>query len=113
VIFGTLEDNWVYPTTGTQVSPTNYTACTTTTPALGCSPADHANATVNKVGGYQEPSWVNGGSKPNIFPLINFPQLGVRYKPIKQMEARLGVGFSLTGFWFGLSANYGLEKPTK
>jgi hypothetical protein len=32
---------------------------------------------------------------------------------MKQLETRLGVGFSLTGFWFGLSANYGLEKTTK
>lgn len=112
-VFGTLENNWVFPTTGTQVSPTNYTACQTTTQAPGCSPADHQNSSVAKVGGYLEPSWVNGGSKPSIFPLINFPQIGVRYKPIKQMEARFGAGFSLTGFWFGLSANYGLEQPTK
>ncbi len=113
VIFGDLEDNWVFPTHGTQVSPTNYTACQNTTQAPSCSPIDHQNASVNKVGGYLEPSWVNGGSKPNIFPLINFPQVGLRYKPIKQMEARFGLGFSLTGFWFGLSANYGLEKPAK
>jgi hypothetical protein len=113
VLFGTLEDNWVTPTNGTQVSASNYTACQTITQGIGCSPANHQNATTNKVGGYQEPSWVNGGSKPNIFPLINFPQVGLRYKPIKQMEARFGLGFSLTGFWFGLSADYGLEKPTK
>jgi hypothetical protein len=113
VIFGTLGDNWVFPTTGNQVSPTNYTACQTITQAASCTPQDHQNATTNKVGGYLEPSWANGGSKPNVFPMINFPQLGIRYKPIKQMEARLGVGFSLTGFWFGVSANYGLEKATK
>jgi hypothetical protein len=113
VIFGDLENNWVYAPNGGQVSPSNYKACQTISDGLGCSPGDHQNASVNKVGGYLEPSWVNGGSKPNIFPLINFPQLGLRYKPIKQLESRIGVGFSLTGFWFGLSANYGLEKPTK
>ncbi len=113
VIFGDLENNWVYPPAGGQVSTSNYKACQTITDGPGCSPTDHQNATTNKVGGYVEPSWVNGGSKPNIFPLINFPQLGIRYKPMKQMEARFGLGFSLTGFWFGISANYGLEKPTK
>ncbi len=66
-----------------------------------------------KVGGYTEPNWFNGGSVPVIFPHISFPQLGLRYKPIKQFEARLGLGFSLTGFWFGLSGDYGLEKPTR
>ncbi len=113
VLFGSLENNWVYPTTGTQVSPTNYTECPTTTAAPSCNPATHSNSTVAKVGGYVEPTWVGGGSVPNIFPLINFPQLGLRYKPMKQLETRFGLGFSLTGFWFGISANYGLEKPTK
>ena len=75
-----------------------------------CNPGTHSNPGVNKVGGYVEPSWAGGGSIPNVFPAINFPQIGVRYKPIKQLETRFGTGFSLTGFWFGLSANYGLEK---
>jgi len=113
VLFGTLGNNWVYPVTGTQVSPTNYKACQTISDAPSCNPMDHQNASVAKVGGYQEPSWVNGGSKPNIFPLVNFPHIGIRYKPIKQLETRVGVGFSLTGFWFGMSANYGFEQPTK
>jgi hypothetical protein len=32
---------------------------------------------------------------------------------MKQLEARVGGGFSLTGFWFGLSADYGLEQHLK
>jgi hypothetical protein len=112
VIFGTLENNWVYAPNGGQISPTNYAACTSMTlTEPGCF--NHTNPTPPHINGFQEPSWANGGSKPNVFPLINFPQLGLRYKPIKQMEARVGIGFSLTGFWFGISANYGLEKSTK
>jgi len=38
------------------------------------------------------------------------PALGLRYKPIKQLEMRLDAGFGLTGFWWGLSVDYGLEK---
>jgi hypothetical protein len=117
VIFGNLGNNWVYAPDGGQVSPSDYAACTTATQMAGkngCQVSNHNGATApGKIDGYEEPSWANGGSKPNIFPLINFPQLGLRYKPIKQMEARVGLGFSLTGFWFGISANYGLEKPTK
>jgi len=113
-IFGTLENDWVYPTIpNQQVSPTNYTECQANSTQASCQTGTHSGATVAKVGGYNEPSWVNGGSKPNIFPLVNFPQVGFRYKPMKQLESRIGLGFSLTGFWFGLSANYGLEKPTK
>jgi hypothetical protein len=115
-IFGSLETNWV--TSNSAVfNPANAKACSTVNNNLGqsgCNVADHSGATApGHINGYTEPSWVNGGSKPNIFPLINFPQLGLRYKPIKQMEARFGLGFSLTGFWFGMSADYGLEKPTK
>ena len=32
---------------------------------------------------------------------------------MKQFEARLGLGFSLTGFWFGLGGAYGLEQKPK
>lgn len=58
--------------------------------------------------GYDESSWANGGSKPFIFPWISLPQVSFRYKPIKQIQSRLDLGFSLTGFFFGLSAGYGL-----
>jgi hypothetical protein len=48
---------------------------------------------------------------PVVFPHISIPQFSLRYKPIKQFETRLSIGFCLTGFWFGLSADYGLERP--
>jgi len=63
------------------------------------------------VNGYKEKSWFNGGSKPALFPWISIPQIGLRIKPIKQFVARVGLGFALTGFWFGISGQYGLEKP--
>jgi hypothetical protein len=120
VIFGDLQTNWVYDSgpagTLTGSNGHHYTQCPTAGfggPGSGCNIGDHSGATVAKVGGYTEPSWVNGGSKPNIFPHISIPQIGIRYKPIKQFQARLGIGFSLTGFWFGLSGDYGLEKAEK
>ena len=55
-----------------------------------------------------EPSWANGGAKPNVFPWLA-PQVSFRYKPIKQLQVRGDVGFALSsGFFFGLSAGYGL-----
>src|SRR5262249_13526802 len=56
---------------------------------------DHADKS------YDEPSWANGGSKPFIFPWISLPQFSLRVKPIKQVETRFDVGFSITGFFFG------------
>jgi hypothetical protein len=57
---------------------------------------------------YTEASWANGGSKPFILPWLAIPQLSFRFKPVKQFQARADLGFSITGFYFGLSAAYGL-----
>jgi hypothetical protein len=57
---------------------------------------------------FSEPSWANGGAKPFIFPWLGIPQVSFRYKPVKQFQARADLGFSITGFYFGLSAAYGL-----
>jgi hypothetical protein len=115
ILFGDLSNNWVYVdnTNGplTSSAGVRYRKCGTEQDGIGCRKMDHQNAQVAKVGNYKEPFWFSGGSVPSIFPNVWFPTLGVRYKPIKQLETRVGVGFSLTGFWFSISANYGLEKP--
>lgn len=115
LVFGDLQNNWVYATPNGPLVATNglhLQECPKGSTASGCNVGDHSNATVQKAGGYVEPNWFNGGSVPIVFPNIWFPTLGVRYKPVKMFESRLQVGFSLTGFWFGLSADYGLEKRT-
>jgi hypothetical protein len=114
-VFGDLENSWVkLDDPNGELEGSNghrYSRCDVVLPkGTGCNRADHQNSDVDKVGGYKEPSWFGGGSKPAVFPWIAVPQLGLRYKPVKNFVARLGVGFALTGFWFGLSAQYGLEK---
>jgi hypothetical protein len=119
VVFGTLHNNWVYPNTSGPLQahgnsyPGNgrFSQCQTTMDGPGCSLGDHMNPSIAKVGNYSEPNWFNGGSIPVLFPHIAIPQLGIRWKPVKQFEMRLQTGFSLTGFFFGISGNYGLEKP--
>jgi hypothetical protein len=117
VVFGDLVTNWVQrDPNGTLVSDRGerFSACQQVgNPGTGCNRQDHQNSDVDKVGGYTEPSWANGGSKPNVFPWIAIPQVGLRFKPIKNLVARTNLGFSLTGFWFGFSAEYGLEKKPK
>lgn len=56
---------------------------------------------------YSEPSWADGGSKPIVVPWLSIPQISFRAKPIKQLQIRADVGFSITGFFFGLSSGYG------
>jgi hypothetical protein len=113
-VFGDLINNWVHEDmNGPLVASTgtHYSKCQTEGDGVGCAKVDHQNASIAKVGDYKEPFWFSGGSVPSIFPNVWFPQIGIRYKPIKMLETRLGLGFSLTGFWFGLSADYGFEKP--
>lgn len=59
-------------------------------------------------GDYKEPSWFNGGKKPNIYASFG-PQIGVRFKPVKEFMARLNVGWDIfQGPFFGLNGSYGL-----
>jgi hypothetical protein len=119
VVFGDLANNWIYEDPNGPLSASTgkrYSKCVTEGqggPGSGCNKSDHQNASTAKVGNYTEPGWLNGGSKPVIFPWISVPQIGLRFKPVKQFEARLGLGFSLTGFWFGLNGAYGLEQKPK
>ena len=43
-----------------------------------------------------------------IFPWLAIPQVSLRYKPIKQFQTKVDLGFSTSGFFFGASASYGL-----
>jgi hypothetical protein len=113
-VFGDLENSWVKddPNGSLVAGNRRFSRCNAVgDPGSGCNRADHQNSDVDKVNGYKEKSWFNGGSKPAIFPWISIPQIGLRIKPIKQFVARVGLGFALTGFWFGINGQYGLEKP--
>jgi hypothetical protein len=120
-VFGSLQNNWVYQDpNGTLVASNgmHLTECPVGSDmaAIGsmmgsCNPGSHQNSQDAKVGGYVEKNWFNGGSIPVVFPHISIPQIGLRYKPIKQLETRFQLGFSITGFWFGVSVDYGLEQP--
>jgi hypothetical protein len=116
-VFGDLVNNWVYNNGGPgngaiKAQDGNYYApCQNTGQGFGCNIGDHTNATIAKVNQYQEPNWFNGGAVPVLYARISLQFLGIRYKPVKQMEMRIGAGFALTeGFWFQISGDYGLEK---
>lgn len=114
VVAGNLNRAQAFPADGSTKAdpndPSKWQACTDkmlppTKTSTGAAYCDAANEHYH---GYTEPSWANGGSKPNIFPWLSLPQLSFRYKPIKQLQTRFDTGFSTSGFFFGLSAGYGL-----
>lgn len=56
---------------------------------------------------YKEPSWLDGGDKPFVFPWLGL-QTGLRYKPARQFATRVDLGFGLSGFFAGIGLDYGL-----
>ena len=56
---------------------------------------------------------LSGGPVPAFYLRIA-PTVGLRFKPTRDIEARLQFGYSLTeGFYFGLSANYRMPYSGK
>ncbi|MGK4007777.1 hypothetical protein WMF31_34495 [Sorangium sp. So ce1036] len=106
VVFGNLYRAQAYPSDprATPDDVGSWSRCS----GPGAPNAFYCDAEHRHYGDYDEPSWINGGSKPSVFPWISFPQVSFRYKPIKQLQTRLDAGLSITGFFFGLSAGYGL-----
>ncbi len=101
IVFGKLYRQQAFPPAGAS-GPEDYEPC----------PAPGAHAwcgTDNEhYGDYDEPSWAGGGSKPNLYPWLAIPQLGLRVKPHRNFVARFDAGFGTSGFFFGLGADYGL-----
>jgi hypothetical protein len=103
IVFGELKRNQARPPTGTAPSdPDGYVKCGAPGEAGGY--CDNSN---DHYGEYAEPSWFNGGKKPNIYPIFG-PMIAFRYKPARQFVARVDGGFNLfSGFFFGVGLNYG------
>ena len=112
-VFGDLVVNWVYANQGgplvTNDGKQRFSGCRSELDGVGCNRLEHMGAEVAKVGGHVEPSWFSGGPTPAFFARIALPILGLRIKPIRDVEARVQFGYSLTeGFFFGVSGNYRL-----
>ncbi len=123
-LFGNLYDTWVTTDSShpgwyskKSSSGTVYYQCETTGPA-GCNASNHSGSKVGeeKIGtypGHTEPNWFGGGSVPGMFIDFTLPVLGLRFKPIKALELRTNIGFSLTGFFWNLSGYFGFEPLLK
>lgn len=53
---------------------------------------------------FSEPSWIDGGSLPVVFPYVALPHIAVEVTPIEHFMVRLDTGFSVIGFFFGIGA---------
>jgi hypothetical protein len=105
IIFGELHRVQAYPGSGGVNDPYSYRPCVgpSNPDPNFCNPLDS-----NHFANYSEPSWASGGSKPIVFPWLSL-QTGIRFKPTRQIMARLDVGWNIfNGPFFGLAGNYGL-----
>jgi hypothetical protein len=124
-VFGQLYRSQAYPNdksvVNNQSDPSKWSACTgpgaqNLTALPNNQSASYCDTRTNHyagpggsvTNGWSDQNWVNGGSKPLIFPWLAIPQFAIRYKPIKQFQAKFDFGFSDTGFWLGISASYGI-----
>lgn len=105
LVFGDLYRTQAYPPSGSaNQDPYDWQKCNGPgDPAVG----EFCGNDNDHYGGYTEPSWADGGSKPIIFPWL-VAQTGFRYKAAKQFVARFDAGFGTSGFFIGLGADYGL-----
>ena len=108
IVWGDIWRRQAYPVDG------GYTVCTGPDDPNGLIPVaggggirDYCDEDNDHYGKYLEPSWFNGGSKPNFFPWLA-GQAGIRYRPHEKIALRLDLGVGLSGPFFGLSAGYQL-----
>lgn len=101
LVWGDLLRTQAYPV-GPAGNPDSYEPCQ----APGVPPGIYC-ANDNNHYNYSEPNWANGGSKPLFFPWFAL-QTGVRIKPHRNFMMRFDTGLALSGFFVGLSGNYGL-----
>lgn len=103
-VIGDLKRVQGYSTQNADENPDNIKPCNgvgNPSPAYCGNDNDH-------YGDYKEPSWFNGGKKPNIYASFG-PQLGFRFKPVKQFMGRINFGWDLfAGPFFGFNGSYGL-----
>ena len=115
-LFGDLVDSWVHLDDQGPLHASDgkrFSGCVTEQDGAGCARANHSSSDTAKIKRYVEPSWLSGGPVPAFFARVA-PLVGLRFKPIRDVEARLELGFSLTeGFFFNLSANYRLPYRTR
>ncbi len=104
IVFGDINRQQAHPGSGNPNDPGSYVPCT----AQGLPNPMFCGRDNDHYGGYTEPSWANGGSKPILFPWLSL-QTGFRFKPHKQFMGRFDVGWNiLNGPFFGLALNYGI-----
>jgi hypothetical protein len=104
IVFGDLKRTQAHPgASGNPNTGEGFVPCV----AQGSPNPSYCGNDNDHYGGYTEPSWADGGSKPILFPWFVL-QTGLRYKPHRNFVSRLDAGFGTSGFFIGIGADYGI-----
>lgn len=108
VMLGSLVRTQAYPV-GDPSQPGSYAKCLgPNNPPGSFRYCNQLDADADHYGGYQEPSWFEGGAFPTVFPVAALPMLGLTYRPSQKTAIDLDVGLGLSGVRTSLGLRFGL-----
>jgi hypothetical protein len=109
LFYGNLYRTQAYPTTQSGNDPYFYAKCRgPNNPAGSFRYCNQLDADAEHYPGYTEPSWLDGGKLPTVFPFLAFPELGLSFTPSRNVAIDLDVALTVSGLMMGLGFRYGL-----
>lgn len=106
---GNLYRTQAYPTKTSGDDPYLYAKCNgPNNPAGSFRYCNQLDADATHYPGYTEPSWLEGGYVPTVFPFFAFPELGISWTPARNVGIDLEVAATVSGIMMGLGFRYGL-----
>jgi len=109
MFLGGLYRTQAYPTKTSGNDPYLYAKCKgPNNPAGSFRYCNQLDADATHYPGYSEPSWLDGGRLPTVFPFLAAPELGLSWSPSRSVAIDLEAAASVSGIMLGLGFRYGL-----
>ena len=102
--FGNLYRTQAFPPGLVPSAPENYAKCNgPNNPAGSYSYCNQLRDDASHYNGYAEPGWAKGGKRPDIFPWVALPELGLSWSASKSFVFDLDLGLSIGGIMVALT----------
>lgn len=109
MFYGNLYRTQAYPTKTSGDDPYLYAKCRgPNNPSGSFRYCNQLDADATHYPGYAEPSWLDGGKVPTVFPFLAFPEIGLSWTPAPNIGIDLEVSTTVSGLMMGLGFRYGL-----
>ncbi len=102
--FGSLYRTQAFPMSLSPSDPGDYRKCIgPNNPAGTYRYCNQLRDDDDHYGGYKEPGWTKGGRRPDVFPWVALPELGVSWSASKSFVLDLDFGLSIGGMMVALT----------